>query len=308
MRSRPAVRALAGAFAFVVAGCAGVRSYQIVPAPFSARVELQSSELTVDQEAWLAELCPFGAPRLGEYYDREPLTLLVREGYAIMHSDRTKTPIWVCERVRHEDVHGPLTGRDDWAPDPVLCTLRVRCERGAVDSDYRRSGYDRGHLAPNWNQRQDPQRKRETFYFSNAAPQVGRSFNQSTWQALERELTTWTETLQDFWTITGVLFYDEKEEDPDTADGFIQVETIGAGSVFVPTHFYKIVVWREDDELNAFAVVMENRAYQSHESFRDASHLRSIRWLEERLAVDFMPELEPVDADDLEIRIGSPFR
>jgi endonuclease G, mitochondrial len=125
------------------------------------------------------------------------------------------------------------------------------------------------------------------------------------WQALERELTTWTEELEDFWTITGVLFYDEKEDDPE---GFLQVETIGAGSVFVPTHFYKIVVWREGEGLNGFAVVMANRAYGSHESFRDEQQLRAIRWLEERLGVDFMPELEPIDADALEVRIGRPFR
>lgn len=308
MRNGLTFQGLCCTIVLVVSGCTGVRSYHTLPAPFTSRVELQSSELTVDQEAWLAELCPFGAPTVGPYYEREPLTLLVRSGYAIMHNDRTKTPIWVCERVRHDDVHGPLTGRDSWAPDPELCDSKTRCVRGAVDSDYKGSGYDRGHLAPNWNQRQDLERKRDTFYFSNAAPQVGRTFNQSAWQALERELTTWTEALSDFWTITGVLFYDQKEEDPETATGFIQVETIGTGSVFVPTHFYKIVIWQEAEEFRALAVVMENRPYDAGESFRDAANLRSVRWLEARLAVDFMPDLEPADADDLEVEIGHPLR
>lgn len=291
----------------LLVGCGGTRTYHLIPVPMTQRVALQSSALTADQELWLAELCPFGTPEMGPYYQQEPLTLIVREGYAIMHSDRAKTPVWVCERVRHEDSHGPLRGRDRWNPDPVLCSGRSRCERGAVDSDYRGTDYDRGHLAPNLNQRLSSERKRETFYFSNAAPQVGRKFNQSTWQALEMELAGWTAKLGDFWTITGVLYYDEREDDPNTATGFIEVKAIGAGSVFVPTHFYKVVVWQGGDGIEGFALVMENRPYASRDAYRDAAHHRPIRWLEERLGVNFMPLLEPGVADALETGLVRPF-
>lgn len=294
---------------FVVAGCGGgVRSYHTTPVPYSARVELQAADLTVEQEQWLGELCPSGKPTLSQFYAREPITVIVREGYAIGHNDRTKTPIWVCERIRHEDVHGGLTGRDSWAPDPILCSLASRCDRGAIDADYRNSGYDRGHLAPNMNQRRDAARKRETFYFSNAAPQVGRRFNSTVWQRLESDITTWTADLPELWTITGVLYYDEREEDVRTARGYVNVETIGRGSVFVPTHFYKIVVWRAAEGLQAFAVVMENRDYGSAESYRDQHNIKPIRWLEERLGVDFMPNLSPAEADRVETSKGRPFR
>lgn len=280
----------------------GTRTFHLVPVPATQRVELQASALTAEQEVWLAELCPFGAPELGAFYRNEPRTLIVRQGYALMHSDLAKTPVWVCERVRPEDAHGPLTGRDDWHPDPVLCTSRVRCSRGAVDSDYRGSGYDRGHLAPNMNQKADAQRKAETFYFSNAAPQVGARFNQGTWQELELTLHAWSAGRGAFWTITGVMYYDEAEEDPATADGFVEVEAIGAGAVYVPTHFYKIVVWEEAGTLHSFVIVMANRRYDDRQAWRRPEHVKTIRWLEERLAVNFLPHLEPGVADDLETR------
>lgn len=286
----------------VLAACGGTRTYHLVPVPFTQRVALQSGQLTAEQEGWLAELCPSGAPELGSYYNNEPTTLIVRQGHALMHSDQAKTPIWVCERVTEDDAHGALTGRDSWRADPVLCPSSTQCSRGAVDNDYKGSGYDRGHLAPNMNQKADAQRKAETFTFSNAAPQVGARFNQSTWQDLELRLHAWVAERGPFWTITGVMYWDEAEEDAGSADGFVEVEAIGEGAVYVPTHFYKIVVWEEAGALHSFAIVMPNVEHNSREAWRRPEHIKTIRWLEERLAVNFLPHLEPGVADDLETR------
>lgn len=297
------------AAACLLGGCGAVRTQQSRPAVYSLHSERHAGALTAEQEAWLEELCPFGAPVPGAYYAQEPLTLVVRSGYAILHNDAAKTPVWVCERVTNADVHGPLRGRDTWRTEPELCNGKYTaktCARGAVDGDYTRSGYDRGHLAPNRNQRSDTQRKQETFYFSNAAPQVAARFNQSIWKAFEEELTLWVAGLETFWTITGVMYHDEEEEDPATADGVVLIEAIGTGAVQVPTHFYKIVVWESDQGLHSMAVVMKNQPYAGDDSFRN--HRKSIDWLEERMDVDFMPELEPADADALETVIGTPFQ
>lgn len=308
MRASQAV-VLAG-LVCVLGGCATAPLQpRIRTAVHTALTTPQAGGLTAQQERWMEELCPFGRPEEGDYYKREPLTLIVRPGYALMHDDATKTPLWVCERVRKSSVHGTLTGRDQWKSDPVLCegkTSASRCARGSVDKDYVNSGYDRGHLAPNWNQRSSVDRKDDTFFFSNAAPQIGDGFNQSVWQDLERELTVWVEDLDAFWTITGVLYHDEAEDDPQTADGIVRVDTIGNGGVYVPTHFYKIVVWEEDDGPRSMTVVMRNRTYRRDDSFR--RHLTTMRWVEERLDVDFMPELDPADADRLEANVGTPFR
>lgn len=295
--------------ALFLAGCASTQpSGQLIPAVYSTIERQQSDELTVEQRARLAQLCPFGAPERMDYYAREPVTRIVRDGYAMDHNDRYKTPLWVCELVTNEDANGPLTGRSPWQPDPVLCPNGPRrpCERGALDADYTGSGYDRGHLAPNLNQRLDTQRKDETFFFSNAAPQIGKGFNQSVWKNFEEEIARWVQDLGRLWTITGVLYHDEKEDDPQTATGTVYVNTIGAGNVYVPTHFYKVVVWEEDGEYAAFAVVMENERYPAKTSFR--SFLKPIRWIEQRLNVDFMPDLEPIDADAIEFGVGRPYR
>jgi len=53
---------------------------------------------------------------------------------------------------------------------------------------------------------------------------------------------------------------------------------------------------------------MENRKYESLVNFREVAFRRSIRWIEQRLDVDFMPTLEPLDADALEGPVREPFR
>lgn len=298
------------AFLLTLAGCVSTGGFQVLPTPYSASISEQSSELTIEQESMLTELCPFGAPSLGPYYRDEPVTRIVRGGYAMDHYDRFKTPIWVCEKVTNENVYGPLTGRDpDWKADPILCPQsNRRCERGSTDSDYTRSGYDRGHLAPNMNQRLDPVLKAETFYFSNSAPQVGRKFNQTVWKNLESHVAELVRELGELWTISGVLYYDPAEENSTSADGLVHVRTIGQGNVYVPTHFYKIVIWATESGVDGAAFVMENREYLQGESWSDSDHRKAIRWIEERLGVDFMPNLEPVEADRVELSVSEMTR
>jgi DNA/RNA endonuclease G (NUC1) len=60
-------------------------------------------------------------------------------------------------------------------------------------SDFYRSGYDRGHLAPAADHRQSVTHMRSTFDLANIAPQIGKGFNRSYWARLEsfvRHLTS----------------------------------------------------------------------------------------------------------------------
>ena len=249
-----------------------------------------------------AGLCPFGVPVMGDSWEEIALTFVVRDGYWLMHDDNLKTPIWICEELLHEDVHGPLSGRENWCADPELCGMDVcnpsQCDRGSVNRDYVRSGFDRGHLAPNMNQRGDRDRKRETFYFSNTAPQVGRGFNQSTWQHFETELTVHMCVPDRFWAITGLLHLDE-----DGRNRSGEIPMIG-DAVAIPSHYFKIVAWMAEDTVDGFVSVMANREYSRDESYRD--FIKPIDWLEAVMDIQFLPDLPPEFSETLKSDRGVP--
>ncbi len=250
-----------------------------------------------------AGLCPFGVPVMGDSWQDLQLTFIVRDGYWLMHDDALKTPIWICEELLHADVHGPLSGRENWCADPELCGASIcnpsHCDRGSVNRDYVGSGFDRGHLAPDMNQRGDRDRKRETFYFSNAAPQVGRNFNQSTWQFFETEMTVHMCVPDRFWTITGLLHLDENGMNRSG-----EVPIIGGG-VAIPSHYFKIVAWLFEDTVDGFVSVMANREYSRDESYRD--FIKPIDWLEAVMDIQFLPELPAEFAEILKAEPGVPF-
>ena len=294
-------RTLAIAGAFVLTACAGPDHRPEPPEAQMAAPVPGWPEVVVDEG-----LCPFGIPEMGPSWDDIELTFIIRDGYWLMHDDGLKTPVWVCEKMTVAHVHGPLTGRSDWCADPELCAESdgtvfcnpSTCDRGAVDDDYRGSGFDRGHLVPNMNERLDLDRKRETFYFSNAAPQVGARFNRTVWANFETELTTHVCAAEHFWTITGLLYLDEDETHRSGSLG-----TIGSG-VEIPTHYWKLVAWLDDGGLEAFVSVMPNQDYDSDASYRE--HIRPIAWLEAVMNIDFMPDLDELLSEPLLMEPGQP--
>src|SRR5262249_29635414 len=148
------------------------------------------------------------------------------------------------------------------------------------------------------NQKVDEQLRKETFFLSNIAPQVGRNFNQSVWADLEDTVRGWTRKRKETWIITGGMFYDPAEENPSTADGFVNITVIGDDEVEVPTHLFKIVVAKNAaGAWESLAFVYENTSYPKDED--PENHLQSIDWIEERTGFDFMPDAKADTGDPM---------
>lgn len=113
-------------------------------------------------------------------------TLLCRKGYLLAHDPSRKTPIWVAEHLTHDKAGASLARTNNFQPDPDL----EEGERAEL-SDYKGSGYDRGHMAPAGDMRWDQQAMVESFYLSNMVPQVGRGMNQGIWKDLEEKVRQW---------------------------------------------------------------------------------------------------------------------
>nr|CAD7422008.1 unnamed protein product [Timema poppensis] len=85
-------------------------------------------------------------------------------------------------------------------PTPAVGVLRSN------NSDYKGSGFDRGHLAAAGNHRLNQRHVDQTFLLSNMAPQVGRGFNRDSWNTLEKHVRKLTKKYINVYVCTGPLY------------------------------------------------------------------------------------------------------
>jgi DNA/RNA endonuclease G (NUC1) len=244
--------------------------------------------------ALIEKHCPFGQPFKSPSLDHGPTRVVTREAYALEHDSLSKIALWVCGSLDPNLVFGNAERKDNWRADPDLNgTPR------AVDADYKGSGFQRGHMLASEDRVATQSLNDATFFLSNAVPQNG-PLNVGQWAQLEATIRRWVEdgALTGAKVITGGFFYDPAEDNPATADGVINFQQIGNGNVAVPTHIFKIVVGRNGTELRAIAFIAENKKPLGGWKFTDG--IVAIDWLEERVGLNFMPDLDPADEVALE--------
>lgn len=196
--------------------------------------------------------------------------LLCRLGYAQSYNEGRKVADWVEYHLTREKANGAVERSDDFRPDPDLAP-NIRAEL----SDYRRSGFDRGHLAPAGDMQWSEQAMSESFLLSNMAPQVGVGFNQGIWKTLEEKVRQWARSRGELYIMTGPIYIGDR------------IDTIGTHHVAVPTHFYKVVF--DPVRVDAIAFILPNMKLKS----RDLPHyVTSVDTVEMMTDLDFLPELE----------------
>lgn len=119
-----------------------------------------------------------GAPVVQRAYG--PTQLLCFRGYAVMSSHQLRSPLWSAERLTVDGVMAArqLPRDSDFYEEPAI-PPKAR----AALSDYARSGFDRGHLAPSGNF-PDKASQAESFSLANVVPQDPLS-NRRLWSHIE---------------------------------------------------------------------------------------------------------------------------
>ncbi len=220
--------------------------------------------------AWAAKHLAVGKPTL--LHER------VREGYAVGYDSRLNLPVWVQYSLGPEDLQGPELERRGFRTDPT-----IPLEQQGRDSDYTRSGYARGHLAPAEDQETNQQRFRESFYLSNCVPQIQQDFNAGVWSELEQRIRRWAGT-RELTIIAGPVFAPE--------NGVVRYRVIGEEAVAVPTHLYKIVADLSDKTSpRLLAFLFENREHDGADP-EDPQFHTSVDEIERLTGIDFLPALE----------------
>jgi len=190
------------------------------------------------------------------------------EDFTVGYSETREDPVWVAYHLFRVD----NSQRD---PRPSF-RADLRTQARVQPNCYSKSGFDRGHNAPNYaiDTRYGPDAQRETFLMSNISPQAP-CLNEETWEAFEKvEANDYANSFGNTWTITGPIF----ESTPQTIDCGVQV----------PSAFYKIVVEEEHGTPAALAVVMS-------QDVRGKQPLRTlvttVKHVEELTGLDFFPQL-----------------
>lgn len=191
---------------------------------------------------------------------------LCNSGYATMYSGISRTPLWSAEFLtpgRIEAAKGqPRT--EDFRVD-----LRLPKDFRSTPDDFKRSGKDKGHLAPSADFA-SPAAVSESFLMSNMIPQDP-NLNRNLWSALESAVRSQA-AYQPIYVITGALFIGSELQRMK-------------GRVLVPTHVYKLLY---DPKQNAAAAyLVENAPDKRHREV-------SLAELEEIAGVKFLPAAKNV--------------
>lgn len=149
---------------------------------------------------------------------------LCYDAFAVLHQGDTRTPLFVAERINRQSIEA---AKGEQRTNRFFADARLPRSERAELSDYKGSGYARGHMAPAGNM-PNATAMAQSFSLANMVPQDQRQ-NSGPWSKIEQDTRRYAERAQgDVFVITGPVF------GPDST-------TVGANQVRVPTHLFKLV-------------------------------------------------------------------
>ncbi|GHB16745.1 DNA/RNA non-specific endonuclease [Salinicola rhizosphaerae] len=202
--------------------------------------------------------------------------VLTNDGFLVGWSDLRAEPLWAGYALHRVDDPHSLPRPDHFSQDwRSLWPIR--------SDDYTGSGYDRGHLAPNYAMSvvNGEGGQADSFLMTNITPQRPK-LNRQLWQRLEEAvMDDFVPRFGSLWVMTGPVFDDQ------------WLHRIGFSQV--PVAFYKILVVPGATP-RAIAFLMPQDV-SGHEPLD--RYLVTIDEIEARTGLDFFPQL----ADDVERRL-----
>ena len=192
--------------------------------------------------------------------------VIEHESFITAYNYETKNPDWSAYHLTKENVNITRKRVNSFREDKS-----VPSKYRASLNDYRKSGYDRGHLAPNAALDQTPETQAETFLLSNMVPQKPGN-NRYGWKDLEGLVRDLVNDKGEAYVITGVTY--------DAYPTFI------GDNVEVPDSLYKIIYTPLDNDYIIFDV--PNEKFSIHEIEK---YITTEAEIESKTDYDFFCEL-----------------
>ena len=169
--------------------------------------------------------------------------LIEHIGYTVSYNNQWNLPNWVAYELTAEEVQGTEERSDKFTADPCITSDAV------ISSDYTRSGYDRGHMAPAGDMKWSKQAMEESFYMTNICPQI-HNVNAGDWKELEEFARDLAMYYNSIYICCGPIVTNN-----DTL-------TIGnERKIRVPSEFYKAFLRKKDDDTwTSIGFIIPNKA------------------------------------------------
>jgi endonuclease G len=170
--------------------------------------------------------------------------IIHHEGFTVSYNADFRIANWTIYELTADEAKSKNVKRQNrFFPDPEV--------KGAMatDDDYRRSGYDRGHLVPAGDMKWSEEGMRASFYYSNICPQ-NKKLNTGLWNSLERQCRTWAVKYGGITIITGPVIEDT-------------MNRLGKNEIGIPDKFFKVVSLTTGDKAECIGFLVENRDYAS---------------------------------------------
>ena len=219
----------------------------------------------------------------GEPRGEMPIEVLSNRAFCVGYSAKWKSPLWVAYRLdRVEDFK--------WGRRPSSFRVERRVNERVSAQAFSGSGYDRGHMAPNFGiaTRYGREAQLETFVMSNVIAQRP-WLNRGIWRRLEVDVArTYAQQEERIWILTGPIF----------SAGSI---TLDSGAR-VPDACFKICVDRTRDHIRVMAFIME-QSIPPYTRLRE--RLVSVDEIEAATGIDFFTALSMETETALEPEVAT---
>ncbi len=211
--------------------------------------------------------------------------------YALAYNESTGGPNWVSWHLEAKDLGG--TARSTFHPNASLQpAMQIR------PSDYKGSGYDRGHMCPSGDRTDNREDNEATFMMSNMLPQAA-SLNREVWKRLEEHCRKLADAGNELYIMAG---------------GAGSLGRIAGGKVNIPAACWKVIVVlpRGDNDLRrinagtrVIAVAMPNKDTEDVAHAAWSQYLVSTARIERGTNLRFFTALPPAVRQALEARVDS---
>ncbi|WP_236554647.1 DNA/RNA non-specific endonuclease [Flavobacterium sp. 9AF] len=194
--------------------------------------------------------------------------------YTLSYSEEYEQAEWVAYVLKSSDIMENNYKRPFFEIDEEIIT-------GAADwRNYKKSGYNKGHLCPAGDRTHSYEDFKETFITSNISPQKN-DFNAGIWNRLEQKIRYWAKRQDSLYVITGGVLNDN-------------LKTIGYESVAVPNYFYKVLLSKDHTKMIGFLLPHEDSNKPLY------SFITTVDEIEKLTGIDFFPSLDDAVENRLE--------
>lgn len=196
--------------------------------------------------------------------------------YTLSYSEKHEQAEWVAYELKKNYVKNNDFKRPYFIEDPKVKT-------GSADwRNYKKSGYDKGHLCPAGDMEFALKAYYDTFFTSNISPQL-HDFNGGIWNRLEQKVRYWATKYDGIYVVTGGILHPS-------------LQTIGKEKVSVPNYFYKILLDYSNGQYRMIAFLVPSK--KSDKPLYD--FVVSVDTVEKMTGIDFFPKLDDKIENNLE--------